>query len=256
MPKLSKMFLGGFINNELCGVMSLGWGVRPMHTIKRLFPSLDTKDYWEIGKLCCVDEAPRNFESAFISKCLKYVKSTHPEKKLIFTWADGMLGKVGYVYQASNFLYGGFIWTDTYLTASGEKVHPRKTGCIGGRPDKSKLKELGWSRFKGKQFRYITFLCSHKERKRLLFESTVSWGTSYPKELDLVWKHLIDGKWITSTIKPPYNMDSIVFNTEHRNRVDWFREHPPLSDYAEEGSRENRQLTKLKGLVQFQHSAI
>ena len=35
--------------------------------------------------------------------------------KVLFTWADGMLGKCGYVYQASNFMYVGKSESDIYL---------------------------------------------------------------------------------------------------------------------------------------------
>ena len=46
--------------------------------------------------------------------------------KYLYTWADGIVGKVGYVYQAGNFLYGGFIWSDVYVTdVSEKKLHFR-----------------------------------------------------------------------------------------------------------------------------------
>ena len=49
MPRLSKHFIGGYVNNELVAIMTLGWGVQPLNTIKNLFPSLTSKDYYEIG---------------------------------------------------------------------------------------------------------------------------------------------------------------------------------------------------------------
>ena len=125
MPRLSKHFLGGYVNDELVAVMTLGWGVQPLNTIKNLFPSLGTGDYYEIGKMCLLEEMPKNSESIFISKVLNFVKNNYKHIKLIFTWADGILGKPGYVYQASNFLYGGYISTDLYISENGEKVHPR-----------------------------------------------------------------------------------------------------------------------------------
>ena len=33
------------------------------------------------------------------------------------------VGKPGFVYQAANFLYGGFIWTQIYINNKGEKIH-------------------------------------------------------------------------------------------------------------------------------------
>ena len=40
----------------LAGVALWGWGTRPKHTIKKLFPSLDTGDYWELARLCLRDD--------------------------------------------------------------------------------------------------------------------------------------------------------------------------------------------------------
>lgn len=217
-PRLTKCCLGGFDKGKLVGVMSLGWGVQPKATIKKLFPSLDTKDYYEIGKLCMDDGMPRNSESIFISQCFKKIKK-HFSIKLIFTWSDGMLGKPGYVYQASNFLYGGYIWTDAYFTLDGKKIHPRSTRELC----KLNAKELGkdrvfWLsddfqekygiyRYKGKQFRYVYFLCHRKQKKRLLEESSVVWGLNHPKEDDLEWKRKTGGKWVLC--EPPLYVKSL-----------------------------------------------
>lgn len=107
LPKINKYFLGFFLDKELVGVVTLGWGTRPRHTIQRIFPSLDTKDYLEIGRMCMTEEMPRNSESQMLSQLVKWLKKHLPELKVLFTWADGMVGKVGYVYQASNFIYAG-----------------------------------------------------------------------------------------------------------------------------------------------------
>jgi len=63
MPSLTKFFLGYFVSGEMVGVITFGWGTRPKHTIQKLFPELDTKDYYEIGKMCMDDAMPRNSES-------------------------------------------------------------------------------------------------------------------------------------------------------------------------------------------------
>ena len=124
MPKLTKHYLGCFIQDELIGVITFGWGTRPKHTIQKLFPQLDTKDYFEIGKMCMDDKMPKNSESQLLSLSIKWLKE-NTKIKYLFTWADGLVGKPGYVYQSANFLYGGFSITDTYVTEQGEKVHPR-----------------------------------------------------------------------------------------------------------------------------------
>ena len=144
MPKLTKHFLGCFLEDELVGVLTLGWGTQPKATIAKLFndknfcrvkfngkkyvsEDLDTKDYYEIGKMCMTEEMPRNSESQMISAVVVWMKIHCPEKKFLYTWADGIMGKPGYVYQAANFLYGGFIWTQIYISANGEKIHPRSS---------------------------------------------------------------------------------------------------------------------------------
>ena len=36
LPKINKYFLGVFLEKELVGVATLGWGTRPRHTIQRI----------------------------------------------------------------------------------------------------------------------------------------------------------------------------------------------------------------------------
>lgn len=224
MPKLTEVCYGGFSEEgDLLAVLTLGWGVRPLHTIKKLFPSLTTKDYWEIGKMCLVDELPRNSESYFISKIIKEVKKNYPEKKIIYTWADGIMGKPGYVYQASNFLYGGFIWTDTYITDKGEKVHPRTSqriirlnedGKKRARPSQEQLDKANIYHYMGKQFRYAYFLRNEKELKN---QSTVEWSiNNYPKDIDLEWKIRTSDGW-TLTTKPNYSTEYIVNKVKEKS---------------------------------------
>ncbi len=137
MPRLTKYYFGYYIKDKLVGVITFGWGTRPKHTIQKLFPSLDTKDYYEIGKMCLDDSLPKNSESQLLSKSIDWLKK-NTDVKYLFTWADGIVGKPGYVYQAANFLYGGFSITDTYVSKSGEKIHPRT--IQGQLPNKEGLK--------------------------------------------------------------------------------------------------------------------
>ena len=74
MPKINKHYLGYYVNNKLVGVLTLGYGTRPLHTIKRIFPSLETKDYYEIGRMCMTDDMPRNSESQMIKAVCKWIK--------------------------------------------------------------------------------------------------------------------------------------------------------------------------------------
>ena len=200
MPRINKLYLGGFIDNKLVGIMTCGWGTQPKATIKKMFPSLDTQDYWELGKFCMDEKQPHNSESHMLSKCLIYLKKNYPKIKLLYTWSDGMLGKPGYIYQSANFLYGGFIWTDSFFTEQGERIHPRS--CKELLKENAKMvgkEKLFWmtaeferfkkiQRYKGNQLRYCYFLCSKGEKKKLLRESQFDWTTNYPLKKDLKWK--------------------------------------------------------------------
>ena len=245
LPKLTKCILGGFIDGELKATMTLGWGTRPVHTIKAIFPSLDSKDYYEIGKMCLTEDLKKNAESQFLSRCIKWVKEFRPEIKIIYTWADGMLGKPGYVYQSANFLYGGFITTDTYLTENGEKVHPRTsqkidrennrdTHSVGARPTKEFLVEHNWSHWKGRQFRYLVFTCDKRTKRDLLKESPFRWNTDYPKGKDLTWteKNLSTGKWEERT-SIPYDKDVCEFNTSVEKAFNKYINVPAFQDVEE-----------------------
>lgn len=187
-PPITKLSLGLYKNKKLVGVAMWGYGVRPKHTIKLAFPSLDVDNYLELNRLCLLDEMPRNSESQFIKLNIEYIKKNFPEIKLIYTWADGLRGKVGYVYQASNFYYGGFIISEFYVTKDGEVIHPRFLITRYGRRDIVFAFSKGLTKIKGLQFRYCRFLCSHKERKKLLKESPFNWNFKYPKEKNLKWK--------------------------------------------------------------------
>ena len=228
MPRLTKHYCGYYVDNVLQGVITFGWGTRPKHTIQKLFPELYTKDYFEIGKMCMDDSMGKNSETQMLSKVLTWLIQ-NTTIKFLFTWADGLVGKPGYVYQAFNFLYGGFIWTDTYVTDKGEKVHPRTIQSqlpnthnykYGSRPNPKQLKQLRLSRVKGKQFRYI--LPMNKKMRKFLKQSTVDWNLNYPKDKDLVWKikRPGDSSYTLTNIMPfkltkevEYNKDNVERNT-------------------------------------------
>lgn len=170
-PPITKLTLGLFDKGELAGVALWGYGTRPRHTIKKLFPSLDVEDYLELNRLCVLDSMPRNTESLYLRMMADYIRGHHPAIKLLYSWADGLRGKPGYVYQASNWLYGGSIWSQFYVTEEGEVVHPRFLITRYGTRKRAATLALGLKKVHGYQFRYCMFLCSHGERKALLRES-------------------------------------------------------------------------------------
>ena len=229
MPRLTKHWLGTYVDDKLVGVLTLGWGTSPKHTIQKLFPELDTKDYYEIGKMCMDESMPRNSESQMLSKTVEWIKHNIPTLKYLFTWADGIVGKPGYVYQAANFLYGGFIWSDVYVTDKGEKIHPRTIQKLqsnskglkyGSRPNHDQRVEMNLTRVFGKQFRYI-FPMNKSARKKIK-TSTEIWSLNYPKDKDLQWKIKTPSskEWIL-TDKIPFKHDgtNVEYNSNNVSKV-------------------------------------
>lgn len=216
LPKINKYFLGFFLENKLVGVITLGWGTRPKHTIKKLFPSLDTEDYLEIGRMCMTEEMPRNSETQMISQLIKWIRKNIPSLKVLFTWADGMLGKAGYVYQAANFIYAGYSDTDIYLL-DGYKIHPRQCGKlfkkdkndtrVTVRPTREQMKIYDIDHYRGRQYRYF-YILDRRYKRRLLEEVKDEIVSPMPKEKDLVWKVLNKNTWKWEACgKPPYQSD-------------------------------------------------
>jgi hypothetical protein len=55
-PSTTKLALGLIDGDKLAGVGIWGYGVRPRHTIQKLFPSLEVINHLEINRLCVLDE--------------------------------------------------------------------------------------------------------------------------------------------------------------------------------------------------------
>lgn len=216
LPKLNKHFIGFYLNNNLVGIITLGWGTRPLHTIKKIFPSLETKDYYEIGRMCMTEEMPKNSESQMISQLIKWLKQNEPNIKVLFTWSDGIMGKAGYVYQSCSFLYGGYATSDMYLK-DGIKIHVRQTRALflkdkkdtrkTIRPTLEQMQEYNILHIRGRQFKYIKFLCRKTTKKKLLKECLIDLNNNYPKDKDLYWEiQQGKGKWVKYH-KPIYKSD-------------------------------------------------
>ena len=224
MPRLTKHYLGVFVHERLRGVLTLGWGTQPRQTINKMFDGLESDSYWEIGKMCMDDDMPRNSESQMLSLVIRWIKQQHPSKLFLYTMADGIMGKCGYVYQASNFLFGEKYWTQVYMMNNGEKLHPRsaKELCkenarIAGKErvfwlTTDFMQSRGIRKIEGFMFRYIFPL--NKRAKRLLKHSNLVWTRNYPKDSDLLWRDVTDRKSMQYIEQPPFTYGSAMYNKQ------------------------------------------
>lgn len=114
------------VEGKILGVLSIGkpcsWsatcGVIGEKYADMSNPAARSRDVFELNRLWVHDSLPRNTESQFIGWCLNQVKKAHPGVILI-SYADGKMGHIGYVYQATNWIYAGTSAAFTDITLSG-----------------------------------------------------------------------------------------------------------------------------------------
>ena len=227
LPRLTKLYLGVYEEGELIGVMSLGWGTQPLQTIKHIFNKHDlkTKDYYEIGKMCFLPKINNsNYGSRIISVLVRWLKE-NTDILFLYTLADGIMGKCGYVYQASNFKYIGKFKTSVYLDLkTNEKIHPRsaKQLCIENAEYEGKkkvfwltdnfCKHKGIDKINGLMFRYVYPL--NKEAKKILKEYQIF---ENPKDKDLLFqKRICKGKFVEIEM-PNFDMNVFKHNYQKYN---------------------------------------
>ena len=225
LPRLTKHYLGCFEGENLCGVITLGWGTQPLQTIKKLFykHTLITTNYIEIGKMCFLPSRNNsNFGSRAIKQLVKWLRD-NTDYMFLYTLADGIMGKCGYVYQAGNFIYIGKFKTSVYMDRlTGEKIHPRsaKQLCIENAEYEGKDKVFwlthsfcehkGIEKINGLMFRYLYPL--NKSSKNILKDYPEYKCLKNPKDDDLSFeKRVANGKFEVIE-KPTFNMSVFNYN--------------------------------------------
>lgn len=119
--KNSKLHLGIFKNenSELVGVLQYGYPMNNNKTISKIGCS---NKMYELNRMVMDDEQPRNSESQALSICNKYLKK-FTDIDYILSFSDGKESNVGYIYQANNWKYIGYIVSDSFYDLDGEILH-------------------------------------------------------------------------------------------------------------------------------------
>lgn len=225
LPRLTKHYLGLFEGGELLGVITLGWGTQPLQTIKKIFynHNMLSENYLEIGKMCFLPKCNNsNFGSRAMKELVKWLKQ-NTSVMFLYTLADGIMGKCGYVYQASNFNYIGSFKTSVYYDRkTGEKIHPRsaKQLCIENAEFEGKkkvfwltdsfCKHKGIDKINGLMFRYMFPLTPIA--KKIMKQYPEYNGLARPKDKDLVFERRIENGKFEKIDKPSFNMNVFIHN--------------------------------------------
>lgn len=102
-----------------------------------IFGGIATKGVWEkysdkeeniieLRRLCCIDDTPKNMESFFIGKCLKWLKNNTKIKRVL-SYADYTYGHSGIIYKATNFKLLGQTKGNYVIDFNGRLYHTRTT---------------------------------------------------------------------------------------------------------------------------------
>ena len=150
MPSISYSF-GLFKKKEIVGVCT--FGVMPNYMECKLWePFL----CYELNRLV-IESTTKNIGSFFISQALKSL----PKPLVIISYADTEQGHIGYIYQATNWIYTG-------VGSIGEKRLVLKDGTIKHQrhyptTDKNLIEKI--EKTKGK-YRYYFFIGSKSKKKK------------------------------------------------------------------------------------------
>ncbi len=82
------------------------------------------EDIIELRRLCCIDDTPKNTESYFIGRTLKWLKKNTTIKKVI-SYADNTYNHRGTIYQASNFQHLGKTAKGRVIMFNGKRYHDK-----------------------------------------------------------------------------------------------------------------------------------
>ena len=81
-------------------------------------------DILELRRLACIDDTPKNTESYFIGRCLRWLKK-NTDIKTIISYADEEYGHKGIIYRAANFEYVGMTQPGRVIIWNGKRYHDR-----------------------------------------------------------------------------------------------------------------------------------
>jgi hypothetical protein len=79
---------------------------------------------YELRRLACIDDTPKNTESYFISKIILWLEN-NTDAEALLSYADPLYGHQGTIYKASNFQLVGKTAGDRVVQIQGQNFHSR-----------------------------------------------------------------------------------------------------------------------------------
>jgi hypothetical protein len=157
---------GLFDGPDLIGVLLFGIG--PSSTLlKSICGPEEASNVLELTRLWLTDDAPKNAESFFISRALKSAT-----KEIIVSFADTSVDHIGYVYQATNWIYTGLSakFKDPKVKGLESQHHATFAHGLSIKECREKFGDQLYYVERPRKHRYIYFNASHKRKKELLLK--------------------------------------------------------------------------------------
>jgi hypothetical protein len=163
MPCITKAF-GLFKDKTLIGVCT--FGVPASHTLcKGICGEQYADKVLELNRLCIEEGHRRNVASYFVARCLTFFRVA----SIIVSYADTGQGHIGYIYQATNWLYTGA--TVERTDPDGGDKHGRHVPTDG---------TITKRKIRHSKHRYVIF-CGRKHWRKI-FQANFKYNTlPYPK---------------------------------------------------------------------------
>lgn len=123
---------GLFNGKDLIGV--LAFHIPTSENLRKsILGDADKKCVLELHRLFVIDGTPKNTESWFIGKCLKFLKKEIPTIKAVVSFSDPTEGHKGTIYKATNFKFEGQGSPATfYRDKDGRLRYPRQAVYVDG----------------------------------------------------------------------------------------------------------------------------
>ena len=109
----------GFLD-QLVGCLQYGYPINKNSTPIKIS---DDVEMMELNRMVMIDSEPRNSESAAIGACNAWLRKYKKNIKWLLSFSDGKEGNVGYIYQATNWDYIGYILSDSFYDLDGTIMH-------------------------------------------------------------------------------------------------------------------------------------
>jgi len=171
---------GAYENSILLGVVTFGVPFSPQ--LKTGICGEDWKNnVLELNRLCC--ESRKNLASHLVGSALRCL----PKPSVVVSFADTEQGHVGYIYQATNFIYTGLSAKRSNWKIKGkEHLHSGTIADLSrGKKDRAEWmrKEFGSNFYleeRSRKHRYVYFCGSRSQKKKM--RSALRYEVeSYPK---------------------------------------------------------------------------